>query len=774
MLQKMFLFGWLLLTFAPARFAQASDTPLVSGMKITRSATFASGTHNLQDQGSGVAQISGSDFTVDFRGMQLRGQSNTRPAVSQHLRMGLHITDARNVTIKNADVSGYDWGIVIERSTGIRLINCVTSRNADLPPGTTIDESGHDPEDEHGGGILLRDSRDCLIQKCVSQHQWDGIDVVRSDNNTIEDGDFSYNGNWGLHLWDSSRNTFRRNRAIWCTTGAGTLYQALTGWQTYDAQAVGIDHNSNENVIADNDLRFGGDAIFIRANEGPIAPGTVVPPRNGSHRNILRGNDCSFSPNNAIEVDLVDDTIIENNNCSYSNYGMWLGYSRRCKVRGNICINDSSKAVEIENGQDDVFENNIFGYDTWRANQALIFLRQNGRDKTPSGPYTFSGNTLYGSERPIMVHTTPALTLKNELLLVDGAEAGKSVMVTDEQGHKFGSFNVNQAQIRGFNTLHAFSLTPQPLRPGGEAILSAPWLSPEQTYLVEIDGIPVWIRRVGNDKLTFALPSDFWDRPARQTATLRLFGHGAWAEPLPVALEWPDNSRQPRMDAITPNPAKIGDTVTITGVHLNAPQTRVLFNNTPVTIVEATPNKLVVNLPPNILTPTHVNVLVQQGAGANRVSTWPIPFTVDVPREQMPHLTNATFSPTTLHVGDLLKVTFTVRNNLPIPAQLMRAPKLDFTYQEKQAAEDVGLAELPNHLHLRVTSDHPGTHDPGSWPYLFGFAQPTLAPGETTTVTGYIRVETPGTHEFRVGLVAGGFRFIDDNAFRTKIVVLPR
>ena len=90
-----------------------------------------------------------------------------------------------------------------------------------------------------------------------------------------------------------------------------------------------IDHASCDNTIEANDLRFGGDGIFIRANEGPLTPDAIVPPKNASNRNVLKFNDCSSSPNNAIEADFVDDTVMEGNNCSDSHYGMWLGYSRR-------------------------------------------------------------------------------------------------------------------------------------------------------------------------------------------------------------------------------------------------------------------------------------------------------------------------------------------------------------------------------------------------------------------------------------------------------------
>ena len=54
---------------------------------------------------------------------------------------------------------------------------------------------------------------------------------------------------------------------------------------------------------------------------------------------------------------------------------------------------------------------------------------------------------------------------------------------------------------------------------------------------------------------------------------------------------------------------------------------------------------------------------------------------------------------------------------------------------------------------------------------LIGFDRPALASGETITVVGYLRMEHAGVREFRVGLVVGGFRFIDDNAFRKAITV---
>ena len=761
-----------------------ADVALTAGMKISGNTTIKPAKYMLTDTGGGIVQITGSDCTIDFKGAKLVGPGGKG--------IGIHITDARNVTIKNADVSGCLWGVVIERSVGIVLLDCTASRNNDLPPGTTIDESGKEPEDQWGGGIVVRDSQKILARRCISQHQWDGIDIVRSTGCIVENGDYSYNGNWGIHLWNSSKNTFRNNRAIWCTTGSGTLFQALTGWQTYDAQAVGIDHNSNENLIEGNDLRFGGDAIFIRANEGPITPGTVVPPRNGSHRNILRDNDCSFSPNNAIEVDLVDDTVIEGNNCSNSNYGMWLGYSRRCIVRRNICINDSAHAVEIENGQDDRFQNNVFGFDVPRPEGQLVYLRQNGRDKTPSAGYQFTGNVFYGAQTGVLLKETKATLTGNTFLTGTKRQRSEhklklaAIVAGDEKSTIIARTNQMVPSREAFDP-HTV-LVPDQLKQGGLIMLRSSEFKASLTPpVIELEGIPVWVRSGKAGSATFWMPADFWDRPAPDSIGIRFHDGMGWSAPVSTKIAYTDTS-VPRIFSVTPNPAQIGDLVTVTGSNFVAGH--VLLNNIPTKRISGGGGTITFQLPDGILTPTRYNLIWEQtigeGGERNRTAqkraeqkdaqpkrTAPIVFAVEVPVEKMPHLVSASFSPITLRVGELLKVTFTVRNNLPTPARLMTLPKYPFTYEEKQNWSDIGVQEVPGTLHLRVTSDHPGAHEPGSWPFLFGFEQGTIASGKTVTVVGYIKVETPGEHEFRVGLVATGARFIDDNAYRTKITVLP-
>lgn len=749
---------------------QSTAQSLSAGMKITQAAKIMPGEYRLEDKGGGILQVSGRDFTLDLSGIRILGPGKREG-------IGIHITDARNVTIKNAYVTGMRWGVVLERCVGVTLEDCNISHNGNLVPGTVIDESGGEAEDQHGGGILLRDSQKCSLKRCKAMYQWDGIDVVRSEDNIIEDGDYSYNNNWGVHFWASSRNTFRRNRAVWCTTGQGELWQALSGWQTYDAQAVAIDHNSNENLIEANDLRFGGDGIFIRANEGPLDPttGIATPVRNGSHRNILRNNDCSFSPNNAIEVDFVDDTLIEGNNCSYSNYGMWLGYSRRSIVRNNIALHCTRRAVEIENGQNGVFENNYFGYPVSTQDDALVYLRQNGRDKTPSGPYRFTGNIFSGAKTGVLLRKTPALLENNRFYTF----IGENVAVQADA----------DSQVSEKNSIKAVSPAlkvagPQPtviIKPGAWTTIRHKEIVPQANpTVVEMEGIPLWVKSVRKGTLTFWMPEDFWLRPAKEKVSLTIYDGKHALFSLPAQIEWPKEAL--RVTQVSPASAQPGETVTLEGVNLielrDNPPARVLFNGKPVTLLSAAPEKLTFRAPEHLILTTRYNMLVQKGQG---ITSWPMEYTVNVPIEKRPKLVAARFEPTTLKVGELLKVTLEVQNDLPYAVPLMQTKPLTELkgtairgYNEAQAYWDFGMEEQKGALHLRITSNVPGKNHPGSWPWLFGFDRPMLGAGERASVTAYLRVETPGTIEFRTGLVAGGARFIDDNAFRTQITIIEK
>ena len=753
-----------------------------AGLVITSSSRLKPGVYHMEAGDAGAIEVTGKGITLDCTGVRLVGS-----AVGSGKGTGLRMIDAADVVIRGLSVSAFHWGIIAEKSTGVYLEGCVSSLNGDLPVGTVIDESGRQPQDTNGGGFLLRDDQHCRVIGCSAEHEWDGLDVVRCTNNTFRNDDFSYLNNWGLHLWDSSHNTFQGSRAIWCTTGEGRTYQGTSGWQTYDAEAICVEHSSSYNLIRDNDLRYGGDGVFIRANEGPATSAGPVPPLHPSNNNVIEDNDCSFSPNNAIEADFCDGNQFIDNNCSYSNYGFWLGYSRRNYLKRNTVVGCSTRALEIENGQNDTLQDNTFVSGKEEAAEPLILLRQNGRDKTPSGPYKILANVFMGSVHPVQLIDTPVTASGNRVITAStqifSGDQNSPVTATGET-----------ATVVGTARARITKLAPDPLPVGGTlpphrfalATAEAPSskyantfaLPEDRSYLtvtgtnlasgdtpalVEVDGVAAMVVSQAPDRLVAAIPHDFWNRGVLNTAPVRVFNGAAFSPKFSLELRW--TSVRPRIESVTPASVAPGTPVTVIGTHLqgrNGLRPTVYLDGKRVRSTASTPNSVSFAAPPGLLTTRHYHLVVRAIG-----ESVPFDFSVTVPPDWEPHILSGTFTPTTLAAGELLHFQALVKNNAPftLPAAEPGAGEI---YDEKESYQSQGIPEKAGFVYVRVTSDLVG----GGWPYLFGLPNP-LPPGETELVEGAIRVETPGKTNYRMGLVDGRVRWIDNNLYNTPITVTP-
>ncbi len=732
--------------------AAHSAVRIKAGMTIRHSITFQKENYRLTDPGKGIIVVSGNNITINLSGSDIMGNGKG---------VGIHVINSSNVLIENAKVSHCQWGVIVEKSHGVRISNGDFSRNADLPVGTVIDESGAQPQDNNGGGILLRDSDSCVVRHVTANHQWDGIDLVRSNNNNIEYCDFSYLNNWGVHFWLSSRNRFEHNRAIWCTTGEGLLWQSISGWQTYDSAAVLIEHASMHNLIEDCDLRYGGDGVYIRANEGPITPNVPVPPKNASNDNQIIGCDCSYSPNNAIEADLCDRNVFIRDNCSYSNYGFWLGLSRWNRVLDCIALNNSTRGMEIEGGQNDIFKRNLFG-NTSNPSEIQILLRLTSRPEIKSGPYLIQNNLFYNSNHPIYLNHTAAKVAGNKDMLRTMRDV--NFIQTDMPSMLTQSDNKTLPMSKKRLNIKVTNIAPAPSEMGWD--ITATGFKGAQNSappLIMVDSIPMQIVASQGPRIVFRLPGDLWNLTYRPKPVVKVWMNGEMSNAFAVPYHYPKNA--PCITFISPNPVAPGEQVVIKGEYLTNPEgkSKVLLNNEPADIVRATPTEIVLNGPSHKLSSVSLNLVVVNG----KFASLPMPLTIKVPADQVPHIITASFSPTTLHVGELLKVVFTLKNFAPfaLPA---RKPTDNFTYDEDQNFWGLGYQEKQGSIYLRVDSERTG----GSWPYYWGLPQP-LQPGQTATVTGYIKVEHPGKMIWRIGMVDAGIRWLDDNEYRTEITILP-
>ncbi len=133
-----------------------------------------------------------------------------------------------------------------------------------------------------------------------------------------------------------------------------------------------------------------------------------------------------------------------------------------------------------------------------------------------------------------------------------------------------------------------------------------------------------------------------------------------------------------------------------------------------------------------------------------------------------PTILSASFTPTTLTPGQLLTVSITVRNDTNVPLTT-QGPNPGFTYLEGESFVAHGFVEQRDAI--RVGVDFDGR--PASMidhPYRWGLGG-ALAPGETRTITGQIRLNRAQAINYWVGLVREQIAWLEDNKGTTRITV---
>ncbi|MEW5718249.1 MAG: DUF362 domain-containing protein, partial [Chloroflexota bacterium] len=131
-------------------------------------------------------------------------------------------------------------------------------------------------------------------------------------------------------------------------------------------------------------------------------------------------------------------------------------------------------------------------------------------------------------------------------------------------------------------------------------------------------------------------------------------------------------------------------------------------------------------------------------------------------------ITNVTFTPTTVSVGQALAVSITVRNDsiITLPTQ---EPNPGFVYDEGDSFESRGFPATSGNYRVGIEFDNRTGLD---HPYRWGFGTP-LAPGETRTITGTIRMKNARTQNYWAGLVQEYVAWIQDRQGAQAITVVP-
>ncbi len=321
-----------------------------------------------------VIEVCADGVALDLSGVVLDGERNDG--------VGIWVHDCKDVTIANGVVMGFHYGIRAENVSNLTIRSCVVSDNANPLDAGWLPDIEAPVEEGFGGGIYLRRVRNSVIEGNLVSNNFNGISLVRSEQNVIRGNTASYCGNVGIYLLMSSDNEVADNAAEHCIR-----YTDRFWCDTADSAGILLEHGSNRNRIIGNSLRYSGDGFFIRAHNRPP-----------SNDNFIAGNDGSYSPNNAFEAGFSSGNVFENNIANFSNYGFWLGYSTNTTVKGNEVRSNRFDGIAIEHGRDNHIEDNRVernrnGIRLWSDADP----NRPSSDDAPPRKYTVSGNQIEDS-----------------------------------------------------------------------------------------------------------------------------------------------------------------------------------------------------------------------------------------------------------------------------------------------------------------------------------------------------------------------------------------
>lgn len=374
------LFAAMALTASAQTYLPITNNMIINSFSNIK---FAAGNYQFSDApADGVIRLDG------VQNVMLDGDSCR---VNGLLKQGymIKVNNSHNVTIKNFDsVFGYKYAVYITNSDHITINGNVFCRNK-------VDSSGWidvwaDYTQALGGGVMMYQSRAAHIHDNTMTMQNDGVALYHCDSVNIHDNDFSWNTSYGIRMfWTDSCNIRQNN--------CSHVNRPLTDPSDCAALLMIV---SNASKVEYNDLSWSGDGVFLGQYQHSNTP----------NNNYFAWNECSYSPHNAIEATFADGNVYKHNNCNYSHYGLWLGYSFNSVVDSNDISGNYQSGIAIDRGF-----NNLISHNTIRDNPIGIELWEgspvSGYATFHSQDYPITNNNFEGNTRAISSVNTKHLQL---------------------------------------------------------------------------------------------------------------------------------------------------------------------------------------------------------------------------------------------------------------------------------------------------------------------------------------------------------------------------
>jgi parallel beta-helix repeat protein len=315
-----------------ATATRAADGGLHCGMVVTRSVT-------LHEDLTGCTQdgliVAGSGITINFAGHTLGGLGEG---------VGVRLADASGVRLIGGTVRGFELGMHIERTQGLRMVRMRVIRSADM--GMRIiaasdsvfqrvalsgnSDLGMTFLDSHrnrlvqlklgangDAGIVLEASHGNRIVRPRLKGNGDvGILLARSNDNQLRRVRLSWNGDAGVRLIEANNNQLRGIRMV-SNGDAGVQlesshYNRIIGNRALGSSdsGIGLDHSSG-NVVVGNLIRKNAEGITLDGGVGNTVLHNRISYNGGAGIEVAAGTSTSRIEHNRVHCNLGDGILVE-------------------------------------------------------------------------------------------------------------------------------------------------------------------------------------------------------------------------------------------------------------------------------------------------------------------------------------------------------------------------------------------------------------------------------------------------------------------------------
>ena len=266
-------------------------------------------------------------------------------------------------------------------------------------------------------GIYLSDCKNVNISNNIIIHNWNGIELGSSSNNTISHNNCSRNSDNGIDLAFSSNNTIWDNL---CT------YNGENG--------INTNTENHNNTILDNICSNNVDnGIYVLW---------------GSNNTKILNNTCINNDYGIWLTDSINSTIL-NNNCSHNARGIHIRDSHKCIISNNTCSYNDETAIDLWRAHNNTISDNNCNYNEGRgielddsndniisgnALQNSTFDIRNGTNNNVDSTNTINGKSIYYYENENRITISGLNNIGMVLILNCNDSIIKDLNITDSYG----------------------------------------------------------------------------------------------------------------------------------------------------------------------------------------------------------------------------------------------------------------------------------------------------------------------------------------------------